>query len=155
MESIGNMLIDLAKGTLPWDRCHGKTKVELYEAIKKCKQETPLEILCKDLPREFLDYMNYCRGLRFEEEPNYKKCIELFEGCMKNLNLTGFEFQWKKNSKIILPAYQMSKNKFVDKKTSSKYLMNLDQQNRYPNPNPSPLSVNGKVSGMKTPSKIN
>ena len=37
MESIGNMLIDFAKGTLPWDGVHGKTKVELHEAIKKCK----------------------------------------------------------------------------------------------------------------------
>lgn len=32
---------------------------------------TPVEVLCKGFPAEFAMYLNYCRGLRFEEAPDY------------------------------------------------------------------------------------
>ncbi len=32
---------------------------------------TPVEVLCKGFPAEFAMYLNYCRGLRFEEGPDY------------------------------------------------------------------------------------
>jgi hypothetical protein len=50
----------------------GRSKNEKYAAIKKKKIETPLEELCKKLPNEFKEFMDYCRALKFEQEPNYK-----------------------------------------------------------------------------------
>ena len=32
---------------------------------------TPVDTLCKGFPAEFSMYLNYCRGLRFEEAPDY------------------------------------------------------------------------------------
>ena len=30
--------------------------------------------------------MEYCRSLKFEQEPNYKQCIGLFENCLARHN---------------------------------------------------------------------
>mmetsp|Transcript_52876 Transcript_52876/g.141624 ORF Transcript_52876/g.141624 Transcript_52876/m.141624 type:complete len:88 (-) Transcript_52876:122-385(-) len=35
------------------------------------KMSTPIEILCKHFPCEFVTYLNYCRSLRFEDRPDY------------------------------------------------------------------------------------
>merc|ERR1719506_1956030 len=32
---------------------------------------TPIEVLCKHFPNEFVTYLNYCRSLRFEDRPDY------------------------------------------------------------------------------------
>ena len=34
-----------------------------------------------------MDYMKYCRGLYFTQEPDYKYIIDLFESCMKRNNI--------------------------------------------------------------------
>ena len=39
---------------------------------------TPVEVLCKGFPAEFAMYLNYCRGLRFEEAPDYMYLRQLF-----------------------------------------------------------------------------
>jgi len=78
------MLIYFAKGTLPWANLFGKTKAEQQENIKKTKVDTPVEELCSGLPPEFKEYIIYCRGLKFEQDPDYQYCIDLFAQCMKN-----------------------------------------------------------------------
>mmetsp|Transcript_3529 Transcript_3529/g.5872 ORF Transcript_3529/g.5872 Transcript_3529/m.5872 type:complete len:104 (-) Transcript_3529:10-321(-) len=35
------------------------------------KMSTPVEVLCKHFPAEFVTYLNYCRSLRFEDRPDY------------------------------------------------------------------------------------
>jgi casein kinase 1 len=35
------------------------------------KMSTPIEVLCKGYPSEFVTYLNYCRSLRFEDRPDY------------------------------------------------------------------------------------
>ena len=39
--------------------------------IKEGKKMISMEDLCAGLPKEFLQYMNYCRELKFEEKPDY------------------------------------------------------------------------------------
>ena len=43
--------------------------------------------------------MEYCRSLKFEQEPNYKTCIGFFEGCMErhNYDQNVFDYTWKQN----------------------------------------------------------
>ena len=40
-----------------------------------------------------------CRALKFEEEPNYKAMIGLFENCMARNNFDGkvLDYTWKQN----------------------------------------------------------
>lgn len=61
--------------------------------------EVKLEDLCKGFPDEFKEYMEYCRKLKFEEDPDYKYILGLFESCMKK---NGWDpkvpdFIWNKN----------------------------------------------------------
>ncbi len=35
------------------------------------KLSTPSEVLCKGFPIELAQYLNYCKGLKFEEKPEY------------------------------------------------------------------------------------
>ncbi len=48
-----------------------KDKKEKYEKILEKKMSTTLDILCKGLPKEFINYLNYCKNLKFEEIPDY------------------------------------------------------------------------------------
>lgn len=44
--------------------------------------ETPFEELCVGLPIEFMWYMEYCRVMDYEEEPDYNFLINLFQSCI-------------------------------------------------------------------------
>jgi hypothetical protein len=93
------VLLYLLRGSLPWQGLPGKTKNEKYNQIKKKKMETTLEELCKGYPSEFKEFMEYCRALKFEEDPNYKYIIGLFENCMTRHNFDPkvLDFTWKQN----------------------------------------------------------
>ncbi len=50
-------------------------------------------------PPEFKEYMNYCRGLSFTADPDYRYITSLFEGCMErhNFETRNPDFLWNKN----------------------------------------------------------
>lgn len=99
LETIGHVVIYFLRGSLPWQNLPGKNKDEKYKNIKKKKLETSLETLCKGYPVEFKEYMEYCRSLKFEEDPDYKYCVSLFDKCMRRHQLDPkvFDFTWKQN----------------------------------------------------------
>jgi hypothetical protein len=43
--------------------------------------------------------MDYCRSLKFEQEPVYKTCFGLFESCMQrhSYDAKTFDYTWKQN----------------------------------------------------------
>ena len=47
---------------------------------------TPVDTLCKGFPAEFSMYLNYCRGLRFEEAPDYMYLRQLFRILFRTLS---------------------------------------------------------------------
>jgi hypothetical protein len=77
----------------------GRNKDDKYNNIKKKKIETSLEELCKGYPIEFKEFMEYCRQLKFEEDPDYKHIIGLFDKCLARNNLDSkiLDFTWKQN----------------------------------------------------------
>ena len=75
------MILYFMTGSLPWipiDNMDMSERRRFLE-IKKCKEATTLEELCKGLPRCFFDYMKYCRGLEFDADPDYKYLRQLFD----------------------------------------------------------------------------
>lgn len=66
------------KGSLPWQGLPAKNKDEKYEQIKIKKAVTSIEDLCKGFPKEFCQFMNYSRKLKFEEKPDYQQLISMF-----------------------------------------------------------------------------
>ena len=93
------MLLYLIKGQLPWQGLPGRSKNEKYNNIKKKKIETSLDELCRGHPAEFKEYMEYCRSIKFEQEPNYRTCLGFFEHCMQRHEFDPrvFDYTWKQN----------------------------------------------------------
>ena len=59
------------RGYLPWQGLKAATEDERNELIKEKKMETPVEELCRDLPKEFATYFKHVCGLAFDEKPDY------------------------------------------------------------------------------------
>ena len=52
-------------------------------------------MLCQRFPAEFTMYLNYCRGLRFEETPDYMYLRQLFRILFRTLNHQfDYTFDW-------------------------------------------------------------
>merc|ERR1712003_112628 len=71
LEAVGYVLMYFNRGSLPWQGLKANGKKEKYEKIMEKKMSTPVEVLCKHFPSEFVTYLNYCRSLRFEDRPDY------------------------------------------------------------------------------------
>ncbi|KAK0419247.1 hypothetical protein QR680_014037 [Steinernema hermaphroditum] len=95
MESLGYVMMYFNRGTLPWQGLKAATKKQKYEKISEKKMSTPTEILCKGFPAEFSMYLNYCRGLRFDEAPDYMYLRQLFRILFRTLNHQyDYTFDW-------------------------------------------------------------
>ncbi|XP_046143093.1 casein kinase I-like isoform X1 [Osmia bicornis bicornis] len=95
MESFGYVLMYFNRGSLPWQGLKAATKKQKYEKISEKKMSTPVEVLCKGFPAEFAMYLNYTRGLRFEESPDYMYLRQLFRILFRTLNHQyDYTFDW-------------------------------------------------------------
>ncbi|XP_055952466.1 casein kinase I-like isoform X2 [Argiope bruennichi] len=86
MEALGYVLMYFNKGSLPWQGLKAITKKQKYEKISEKKISTSVETLCKGFPVEFTMYLNYCRNLRFEDDPDYAYLKQLFSSLFRTLN---------------------------------------------------------------------
>ena len=98
MESLAFVIMYLKRGSLPWMGMPGKTKHERYARIKKRKIDTTLEDLSRGSPAEFREFLEQCRIMKFEQEPDYDHLISFFRKALKSekLNPYDFNYSWKK-----------------------------------------------------------
>lgn len=93
LESVGYMLVYFLKGRLPWQGLKKKGKNNQIDEIGKKKMETKLEDLCSNIPECFAQYIDYCRKLGFQEDPDYNYMRGLFRNyCLKNKINPRFEW---------------------------------------------------------------
>ena len=107
LESLGYLLIFLANGDLPWRKIKhlNINKEEKYDRVLDLKKALSGKELCEGLPEEFAKYINYCRKLYFEEDPNYDYLRSLFSSILKkNQEKNDFNFFW------IIKANRINKN---------------------------------------------
>ncbi|KAJ0966508.1 hypothetical protein J5N97_023425 [Dioscorea zingiberensis] len=78
LESLGYVLMYFLRGSLPWQGLKAGTKKQKYDKISEKKMLTPVEVLCKSYPSEFVSYFQYCRSLRFEDKPDYSYLKKIF-----------------------------------------------------------------------------
>ncbi|KAJ6830957.1 casein kinase 1-like protein HD16 isoform X1 [Iris pallida] len=79
LESLAYTLIFLLRGRLPWQGYQGENKGFL---VCKKKMATSPETLCYFCPQPFKQFVEYVVNLKFDEEPNYARCISLFDGVV-------------------------------------------------------------------------
>jgi serine/threonine protein kinase len=77
LESLGYIMIYCLKGNLPWQNISGNNKEDRYNNILELKKSISLFELCKNIPLEFLIFIDYCRKLNYDEKPNYNYLKQL------------------------------------------------------------------------------
>lgn len=122
LESIGHMIIYLAKGSLPWQGLAAATKKEKYQKILNKKMITGIDNLCQGLGPEFVQYMKYCKTLKFYDSPNYAYLVTLFK---ERYQKDGFEkegaFDWVILSKKAEKSIEIIKFKEAKKMLDEKF----------------------------------
>ena len=97
IESIAYNLIYFAKGKLPWQGVKTKNKKEKHKKIMESKLAHTPEVLCINLPEEFIKLLKYSRNLEFEDEPDYISIKSMFKNYItKNGGIMDMEFDWEK-----------------------------------------------------------
>ena len=101
LESLGYLFIFLLKGKLPW---MGIDCIDRNEKIKKIcirKIETSSSDLCSGLPKEFIEYLDYCKNLEFEQKPDYTMLKNLFLKILRNeKEKFDYIYDWNETNKI-------------------------------------------------------
>lgn len=93
LESVGYVLVYLAKGRLPWQGQTGTSEEEKLSKIHRLKIETKTKLLCDKLPACFAEYIDYVRvKLGFKDTPDYDYLANLFK---KGYSHAGFKPQDK------------------------------------------------------------
>ena len=105
LEGLGYVLVYFLKGSLPWQGLKAKDRKEKYEKIKIKKELISIDKLCEGLPKEFAQYLKYCRSLTFEQAPNYFYARSIFHGLFEQTEcILDFEFDWIKIMKSKKPS---------------------------------------------------
>ena len=101
MESLGYLFLYLLKGSLPWQGLKLKQKNEKYDKIREMKMELDFNKLCEGIPEEFGTYLKMVRKLEFEEKPEYKKYINLFDELFERKEfIRDYNYDWVEDEKI-------------------------------------------------------
>lgn len=79
-------MIYFLKGRLPWQNLNPPSGLNPLLLIEKYKVDTQLEVLCEGLPKEFAQFLDYTRHLKFPEEPRYEYWRNKFKGLAKKNN---------------------------------------------------------------------
>ena len=89
---------------------------------------TPKE-LCKGIPKEFAEYVDYTRNLQYSEQPNYDKLKYLFISMLNRLNYTfDYIYDWTTPEEKIMRPNFFGKN-YVDI-SSTNYEEHLQNKNK-------------------------
>ncbi|MQM02845.1 hypothetical protein Taro_035615 [Colocasia esculenta] len=105
LESLAYTLIFLLRGRLPWQGYQGENKGFL---VCKKKMATSPDTLCSFCPQPFRQFIEYVVNLKFDEEPNYAKCISLFDGIVgpnpdiRPINTDGAQKVGQKRGRLLM-----------------------------------------------------
>ena len=116
LESLAYVILYFFKGKLPWQGLKCKDKNEKYAKIKEMKMSITPEKLCEGIPKEFAQYLTMVKKLGFEEEPEYKKYIQMFNNLFKEKDFEmDYLYDWvtvKNNTNVLKDASLMRSEEY-------------------------------------------
>lgn len=88
--SLCYILIYFLINELPWQGLKANDKISKFKKINDIKKNVPNDVLCKGLPKEFCEILNYCYNLEYSQTPNYNLIILKLKdvGRDNNINIT-------------------------------------------------------------------
>src|ERR1700685_4444685 len=104
MEALGWNLIFLFTGQLPWLDIRARHTEHYLERIRDMKGAPhTTSLACEGCPPEFKSYLEYCRGRRFEERPDYSYLRTLFAKVMRDKGYEhNFAYDWTATGNAVL-----------------------------------------------------
>ena len=105
-----------------------KDKNEKHAKIKEIKMSMTPEKLFEGIPKEFADYLTLVKKLGFEDEPEYKNYIRMFNNLFKAKEFEmDYIYDWvtvKNNTNVLkdaslMQSAEMSQKREDDKKVNS------------------------------------
>ena len=129
LESLGYMLIYFALDYLPWIYIIKNKEIvenDKFKLLAEMKSSITSEKLCNGLPEEFTSFINYCRNLKFEQDPNYDYLKSLFTSVLsRNFQKNELFFFWAINKDINrIESKSAGKSRSKRKISSQKKLYN-------------------------------
>jgi len=95
LESLAYVWAYFLRGSLPWQGLQARSRDEKFARIRDMKKLTKAADLFEGLPREFERYLDYVRGMRRDELPNYQRVRDVFRKLAAQSNITyDAEFDW-------------------------------------------------------------
>lgn len=95
LESTGYVMLYLLNGKLPWQSIKAGDKEERYRLIGEHKLNKSLWECFGESPDEFIVYLNYCRRLEFDEDPDYEYLRNVLVNLYKHQGYTvDQEYDW-------------------------------------------------------------
>ena len=140
LEAIGYVLMYFLRGSLPWQGLPAKGKREKYSKILDCKMNTAIEMLCNGFPHEFVEYLTYCRHLKFEERPDYSYLRSIFKELFCR---EGYEYDYLYDWTLLNYKCTLStpSSNFVPQDQSKPKKLSEPELSKVPISNPDPPSV--------------
>jgi len=108
LESLIYVLVFLYKGNLPWKSLN-VSESEKNKKVGEMKMKLSSEEICKDMPEEFVLFLNYVKNLSFTQNPDYS----FLKGLISKVALAN-NFQMDNN----IWNWIMPKKNVKDKKKS-------------------------------------
>jgi casein kinase 1, epsilon len=88
LESLGYVILYLLNGKLPWQSIKSNDKEERYRLIGEHKVNKSMWECFDGSPDEFIVYLNYCRRLEFDEDPDYEYLRNILANLYKHQGYT-------------------------------------------------------------------
>ena len=83
IESLGNSLLYLLHGSLPWQGIYAADHESKMRRIGEMKEGQALRDLLQESPPAFTVLFDHARSIAFEDKPDYNLLISAFEDTMK------------------------------------------------------------------------
>lgn len=123
LESVAYVLLYFIRGGLPWQGLKANSKKEKYQKILERKMSMPIQQMCGSAPAEFGTFLQYCRKLKFEEQPDYNFLRRLLRGTLQRFKLQyDLRFDWSSSAPAALTgvaASAPSSSRFADDGSSA------------------------------------
>ena len=114
LESLGYVIIYLYIGSLSWNNLKYKDVIQGIIKTKKIREKLSTENICKGMPEEMINYMNYVKNLKYDEKPDYEYLRSLFMNILKKIGVNEPLFSWAdRNISPIRRTISYKRNKSI------------------------------------------
>lgn len=133
LESLGYVLVYLLTGKLPWVTGPRRSLRDL----QVIRERTNLNEIGDGIDPEFVTFIELCRGLRFEEKPNYSLLRQLLSTLAQRKNLVldwNYDWSQSESKQKCWSSSKSSDHSNKRRKYASTYMRELDMETLIPHP---------------------